>query len=189
MVAAHPAGRAWPKSSATQAALEVVEDRLSYAEILLDLVQHVRRAPAGLEMARACTVRARVEHILAATTAPAKLGWRKRIGTAARILPVVVVSAGSIAYATRAGVDAGARQRGRCRRRRCASRSPSPSIHWAAASIFTVSRDGDESVRPAERAAKAPPGRGGRWNVFLPGAGRPDHSWPSAMNDSRPNRC
>ena len=28
-------------------ALEVVEDRLSYAEILLDLVQHVRRAPAG----------------------------------------------------------------------------------------------------------------------------------------------
>ena len=39
-------------------ALEVVEDRLSYAEILLDLVQHVRRAPAGIEMARACTVRA-----------------------------------------------------------------------------------------------------------------------------------
>src|SRR6476659_4105668 len=41
-------------------ALEVVEDRLSYAEILLDLVQHVRRAPAGIEMARACTVRSRV---------------------------------------------------------------------------------------------------------------------------------
>ena len=29
-------------------ALEVVEDRLSYAEILLDLVQRVRQAPAGL---------------------------------------------------------------------------------------------------------------------------------------------
>ena len=40
-------------------ALEIVEDRLSYAEILLDLVQRVRRAPAGLQMARACTVRAR----------------------------------------------------------------------------------------------------------------------------------
>jgi BlaR1 peptidase M56 len=81
-------------------ALEMVEDKLSYAEILLDLVQHVRQAPAGLEMARACTVKARVERILAATTPPAKLGWRKRIWTAAVILPVVIVSAGSIAYST-----------------------------------------------------------------------------------------
>jgi hypothetical protein len=79
-------------------ALEVLEDRLSYAEILLDLVQRDRQALAGLEMARACTVRARVERILAANTAPATLGWRKRIWTAAAILPVVVVSAGSITY-------------------------------------------------------------------------------------------
>ncbi|SHH08196.1 M56 family metallopeptidase [Bradyrhizobium erythrophlei] len=79
-------------------ALEVLEDRLSYAEILLDLVQHVRRAPAGLEMARAGTVGARVERILATATAPAKLGWPKRIWTAAAILPVVVISAGSITY-------------------------------------------------------------------------------------------
>jgi beta-lactamase regulating signal transducer with metallopeptidase domain len=87
-------------------ALEVVQDRLSYAEVLLDLVQHVRPAspaaiePAGIEMARVSTVRARVERILAATTTPAKLGWRKRIGIAAAILPVVIVSAGSIAYRT-----------------------------------------------------------------------------------------
>jgi hypothetical protein len=81
-------------------ALEVFEDRLSYAEILLDLVQNVRRAPAGLEMARACTVRARVERILVATAAPAKAGWRKRLWTAAAILPVVLVSAGTIAYDT-----------------------------------------------------------------------------------------
>jgi bla regulator protein blaR1 len=79
-------------------ALEVFEDRLSYAEILLDLVQNVRRAPAGLEMARACTVRARVERILAATAAPATAGWRKRLWTAAAVLPVVIVSAGTIAY-------------------------------------------------------------------------------------------
>jgi hypothetical protein len=81
-------------------ALEVFEDRLSYAEILLDLVRNVRRAPAGLEMARACTVRARVERILAATAAPAKAGWRKRLWTAAAILPVVIVSAGTIVYST-----------------------------------------------------------------------------------------
>jgi hypothetical protein len=79
-------------------ALEVFDDRLSYAEILLDLVQNVRRAPAGLEMARACTVRARVERILAATAAPATAGWRKRLWTTAAVLPVVIVSAGTIAY-------------------------------------------------------------------------------------------
>ena len=79
-------------------ALEVVEDKLSYAEILLDLVQHVRRAPVALEMARACTLRARLERILAATKTPARLGWRKRTWTAAAMLPVVIVCAGSIAY-------------------------------------------------------------------------------------------
>ena len=124
-------------------ALEVVEDRLSYAEILLDLVQHVRRAPAGIEMARACTVRSRVEHILAATAAPAKLGWGKRIGTAAVILPVVIVSAGSIAYRT-APVS---------RRRKSSSAVPASAVRkpqsvsfysLGRASIFTVSREGDE---------------------------------------------
>jgi hypothetical protein len=83
-------------------ALEVLEDRLSYAEILLDLVQRVRRAPAGLEMARAGTVRARVQRILDTAAAPAKLGWRKRIWTAAAILPAIVISAGSITYSTSA---------------------------------------------------------------------------------------
>jgi len=79
-------------------ALEACEDRLSYAEILLDLVQHVRQAPAGLEMARACTVRARVERILDDSAAPAKTEWRQRIWTAAAIAPIVILSAGSIAY-------------------------------------------------------------------------------------------
>ena len=154
-------------------ALEVVEDRLSYAEILLDLVQHVRRAPAGIEMARACTVRSRVERILAATTAPAKLGWRKRIGTAAVILPVVIVSAGSIAYRTRRCLRRRWRARPR-RRLRCARRSPSPSIHWAArrsspspgkATNCSVKLAGSERLRLA--AAE-------RWHLFLPGGGRPD---------------
>ena len=125
-------------------ALEVVEDRLSYAEILLDLVQHVRRAPAGIEMARACTVRSRVERILAATAAPAKLGWGKRIGTAAVILPVVIVSAGSIAYRT-APVSSPA-HRPRRRMPATAVRKPQSVSFYSLgrASIFTVSREGDE---------------------------------------------
>jgi hypothetical protein len=84
-------------------ALEVFEDRLSYAEILLDLVQQVRPAPVGLEMARACTVRARIERILDDAVAPAQAGWRKRIWTAAAVAPIVVVAAGSIAYRTAPG--------------------------------------------------------------------------------------
>ena len=94
-------------------------------------------------MARACTVRARVEHILAATAAPAKLGWRKRIGTAAAILPVVIVSAGSIAYTHATAIAAGHRRRGRCDD---GARKPEPSrsTHSARASIFAVFREGDD---------------------------------------------
>jgi len=81
-------------------ALEVLEDRLSYAEILLDFVQNGRRAPvpSGLQMARSCTVRARVERILSATALPPQVNWRKRLWTALLVAPVVAVSAGSIAY-------------------------------------------------------------------------------------------
>jgi hypothetical protein len=82
-------------------ALEVLDDRLSYAEMLLDLMGGVHRMPAGLEMARACTIRARIERILSATIAPAKVGWRKRFGITAAILPAVIISAGTVAYNTR----------------------------------------------------------------------------------------
>jgi hypothetical protein len=124
-------------------ALEVVQDRLSYAEILLDLVQHVRRAPAGIEMARACTLRTRVERILAATAAPAKLGWRKRVGTAALILPAVIVSAGSIAYRTppvsSPAID-------RAADAATATREPQSVSFYSLGrtSIFTVFREGDD---------------------------------------------
>jgi BlaR1 peptidase M56 len=79
-------------------AIEVLQDRVSYAEILLDLMRQARQVPAGLEMARACTIRARVERILGAAALPVKVGWRRRSWTAAIIAPMVIVSAGSIAY-------------------------------------------------------------------------------------------
>jgi bla regulator protein blaR1 len=81
-------------------AIEVVEDKLSYAELLLELVQHARQKPLGLQMARAGTVGARIERILAAAAMPSKVGWRKRLTIAMVILPLVIVSAGSIAYRT-----------------------------------------------------------------------------------------
>src|SRR5262249_858429 len=86
-------------------AIEVVEDRCSYGEILLDLVQRVRCAPAGIEMARACTVGARVERVLAADMPPAHLGWRKRAWAALAILPLVIASAVSVAYSRTTAPD------------------------------------------------------------------------------------
>ena len=76
-------------------------------EILLDLTQHVRQAPAGLHMARACTVRTRVEHILDGSVALATGGWRKRLWTAAATTPVVIVSALTVALQPAVAIRAG----------------------------------------------------------------------------------
>jgi hypothetical protein len=152
-------------------ALEVVEDKLSYAEILLDLVQHVRRAPAALEMARACTLRARVERILAASKTPAKLGWRKRIWTAAAMLPVVVVCAGSIAYirpvASTLAVDD------------AVDTTPTPTARkpqlasfysLSRTSIFAIFREGDELFGQLS----------GQRKLRLSSAGDGSYSYPAA---------
>jgi hypothetical protein len=123
-------------------AIEVLEDRLSYAEILLDLAQNGRVLPAGLEMARACTVRARVERIVAATTVAPRVGWRKRIWIAAAIAPVTVVSAGTIAY--RAPVSAIAIDR--VAEPATAMQKPEAVEFYSlgSGSIFAVSRAGDD---------------------------------------------
>jgi hypothetical protein len=81
-------------------AIEVIDDRLSYAEILLDVATSVKPRPVELAMARASTVRARVERIIAAAAMPVAVGWRKRLWIAAAIVPAVIVSAGMIAYRT-----------------------------------------------------------------------------------------
>ncbi|MCP3372943.1 M56 family metallopeptidase [Bradyrhizobium cajani] len=81
-------------------AIEVIDDRLSYAEILLDVATSMKPRPVELAMARASTVRARVERIIAAAAMPVAVGWRKRLWIAAAIAPVVIVSAGMIAYRT-----------------------------------------------------------------------------------------
>jgi hypothetical protein len=84
------------------AAIEVLADRPSYADILLDLAGEVHRAPAGLAMARAGTVRQRVERILAASGLPARIGWRKQALFAIALVPIVALCAGTIAYSTSA---------------------------------------------------------------------------------------
>ena len=80
------------------AALELLEDRPSYAFILLDVAGNVGRAPTAIAMARACTVGRRVERILAGAATPARMGRRNRALIAAALAPMIAISAGSIAF-------------------------------------------------------------------------------------------
>lgn len=122
-------------------AIEMIDDRLSYAEILLDVAASVKPRPMELAMARASTVRARVERIIAAAAMPVAVGWRKRLWIAAAIVPVVIVSAGMIAYRTPDPVPAGA------------DLGDVPAQHYrpfvnfyamGPASVFAIFREGDE---------------------------------------------
>jgi BlaR1 peptidase M56 len=156
-------------------AIEIVQDRLSYAEVLLDLVQHVRRSPpaaieqVGIEMARVSTVSARVERILAATATPAKLGWSKRIGIAAAILPVVIVSAGSIATRTlpvaQPAIDRAADAPASVRKPQSVS-----FYGLGRASIFAVFREGDDLFGQVS----------GQRKLRLAAAGDGTYSYPAA---------
>jgi BlaR1 peptidase M56/Domain of unknown function (DUF3471) len=78
------------------AALEMLEDRPSYAGILLDLAGGVDEPPVAIAMARACTLRMRVERILAETAMPARMGWRKRAMVAIALAPGVIFAASAV---------------------------------------------------------------------------------------------
>jgi BlaR1 peptidase M56 len=74
--------------------LEKLDDRPSYAGILVDLALH--KATVTVAMARACTLRKRVERILAGTAVPARMGWRKRGMVAIALAPAVMFSAAAV---------------------------------------------------------------------------------------------
>jgi beta-lactamase regulating signal transducer with metallopeptidase domain len=88
-------------------AIAGMDDRRCYADILLDVAEEaqvssardliVRDLPSSLAMARPSTVRRRVQRILAATTVPAAISWRRRVLIAAALVPLGALSAGTIA--------------------------------------------------------------------------------------------
>jgi len=77
------------------AALEMLNDPPSYAGILLDFAG-IEEPPVATAMARACTLRKRVERILSGTAVPPPVGWRKRALVAIALAPVVMFSAGAV---------------------------------------------------------------------------------------------
>jgi len=122
-------------------AIEMIDDRFSYAEILLDVAASVKPRPMELAMAQASTVRARVERIIAVAAQPVAVGWRKRLWIATAIVPVMIVSAGMIAYRTPDPVPSGA------------DLGQVPAEHYrpvvnfyamSPTSVFAVFREGDE---------------------------------------------
>jgi hypothetical protein len=125
-------------------AIEVIDDRLSYAEILLDVATSARPQPTELAMARVSTVRARVERIIAAAAVPAAVGWRMRLWIAALMVPAVIVSTGIIAYRTPDGSrptealpEATGAPQGR------------PFVNFyslGGAAVFAIYRDGDDLI-------------------------------------------
>lgn len=78
------------------AALEMLNDPPSYAGILLDFAGGLEEPPVATAMARACTLRKRVERILSGTAVPARMGWRKRALVAIALAPVVMFCAGAV---------------------------------------------------------------------------------------------
>jgi beta-lactamase regulating signal transducer with metallopeptidase domain len=79
------------------AAIADVGDAPTYAEVMLEVAANVRSTPMLIGMARAATVRRRIERILARTEPPPSPGRRKQILLAAAFLPLVAASAVTIA--------------------------------------------------------------------------------------------
>jgi hypothetical protein len=78
------------------AALEMLNDPPSYAGILLDFAGGLEEPLVATAMARARTLRKRVERILSGTAVPAPISWRKRALVAIALVPAVMFSAGAV---------------------------------------------------------------------------------------------
>ncbi|WP_187399311.1 DUF3471 domain-containing protein [Bradyrhizobium paxllaeri] len=77
-------------------AIEDIEDRIRYAELLVGLGRGPR-GPISLAMARSETVARRVEQLLAETCLPRKVDWKTRAAIIACILPLAAISTGVVA--------------------------------------------------------------------------------------------
>jgi BlaR1 peptidase M56/Domain of unknown function (DUF3471) len=80
------------------AAVEDIEDRVRYAELLVRLA-HGPRGSTSLAMARSETVARRVEQLLAETRLPRQIGWKVRSAIFTCVLPLVAISTGVVAQA------------------------------------------------------------------------------------------
>jgi hypothetical protein len=78
------------------AAIQDIGDRVRYAEILLDFAGGATRSVVAPAMARARTVRHRVERILGESIVPRKMDWKAWAALAASIVPLTAIAAGTV---------------------------------------------------------------------------------------------
>lgn len=76
-------------------ALAQMEDRLNYAEILVEMAAKASRLPAGLAMARPATVAARVDRILQGGALPLRMNVRRWALVVALLAPAAMATAGT----------------------------------------------------------------------------------------------
>lgn len=76
-------------------ALIQMEDRLNYAEILVEMAAKASRLPAGLAMARPATIAARVDRILQGGALPLRMNARRWVLILALLTPAAVATAGT----------------------------------------------------------------------------------------------
>jgi hypothetical protein len=72
-------------------------DRDGYADVLVEMAAAPQRLPAGLAMAHPRTVNRRILRILAESSVPGRIGWRRRFGLAAALIPLAALSALTVA--------------------------------------------------------------------------------------------
>ncbi|CAL77497.1 hypothetical protein BRADO3726 [Bradyrhizobium sp. ORS 278] len=144
-------------------AIAALDDRVSYAEILLDIVQAPRGRLAALEMARPSTVMARIERILSDAAALPALAPRRRIALAVLLMPFAVLS--GLAIATRSDLAMAKAVPGADDAAGATGRADHVAFYAAGArGVFTVSRHGGAlfgqlTGAPQLRLASAEPGR------------------------------
>jgi hypothetical protein len=72
-------------------------DRNGYADVLVEMAAAPQRLPAGLAMAHPRTVHRRILRILAESGVLGRIGWRRRFGLAAALIPLAALSAVTVA--------------------------------------------------------------------------------------------
>ena len=88
------------EAASDDAAIVGLDDRIGYAEILLDVSSRGQRLPGALAMARPATVAIRIERILNETTATMGISRRSRLLMMAGILPLAVAVAEPLSSTT-----------------------------------------------------------------------------------------
>jgi beta-lactamase regulating signal transducer with metallopeptidase domain len=88
------------ETTCDQVAIEALDDRASYASILVEIASRARPAPIGVAMARRADVGKRLDAIFKATKMAPPLTWEKKALIALAVSPALAIAAIAVAQNT-----------------------------------------------------------------------------------------